>query len=308
MSTLPPLRALQVFETVGHSHNIQDAAKRLGISSGAVSQQLQLLETELNVALFFKEGRRLRLTAAGLDFHQRCSEAFELLREAQTRLHLDQQEQTLHLSALPSFLNEWLIPRISPWQQQQDPMVRVHFHGSHHEPDYANERIDFRFTYAQSVPQSLHALELFTDKVLPVCHPQLLAKHPLLTPKDIQKLPLIAVDWQPRFSSPPSWIDWLATYAPNAMATTSPAWQSFSLSHQALHAVRQGLGIMLAQYSYVQAELATGQLCAPFASMDLKLDWPYVMTWQPQVFNKSQARDFHRFVLSQVKQSQSGLD
>ena len=117
MSALPPLRALQIFETVGHSQNIQDAAKRLGISTGAVSQQLQLLESELNAALFFKEGRRLRLTAAGLDYHQRCSEAFELLREAQTQLYLDQQDRTLYISALPSFLNEWLIPRIHPWQQ-----------------------------------------------------------------------------------------------------------------------------------------------------------------------------------------------
>ena len=301
MSALPPLRALQIFETVGHSQNIQDAAKRLGISTGAVSQQLQLLENELNAALFFKEGRRLRLTAAGLDYHQRCSEAFELLREAQTQLYLDQQDRTLHISALPSFLNEWLIPRISPWQQHQESLVNMHFQGSHYEPDYANERIDFRFTYARSVPQSLHALELFTDKVLPVCHPQLLQRFTVSQPKDLQRMPLITVDWQPRFSSPPSWPDWFATYAPSVAPHTPPAWQSFSLSHQALHAVRQGLGMMLAQHSYVRAELESGQLCSPFESMSLDLDWPYVMTWQPHVFNKAQARDFHRFIVGQVK-------
>ena len=300
MSALPSLRALQVFETVGHSQNIQDAAKRLGISAGAVSQQLQLLESELNASLFFKEGRRLRLTAAGLDFHQRCSKAFELLREAQAQLHLDQQQSSLHLSALPSFLNDWLLPRLSTWQQQQRPPITMHYHGSHHEPDYANERIDFRFTYAQSVPQSLHSLELFTDHVLPVCHPKLLQEHTLLHPKDLQNLPLIMVDWQPRFSSPPSWSDWFNTYAPEVVATTPPAWQSFSLSHQALHAVRQGMGVMLAQQSYVQSELESGQLCAPFREMVLKLDWPYVMTWQPHVFNKTQARAFHRFILGQI--------
>ncbi len=300
MSSLPSLRALQVFETVGHSQNIQDAAKRLGISPGAVSQQLQLLETELNAALFFKEGRRLRLTAAGLDFHQRCSSAFELLRDAQATLHIDQQQHSLHLSALPSFLNDWLLPRVSSWQKNQNPIVRMHFHGSHHEPDYANERIDFRFTYAQSVPQSLHALELFTDTVLPVCHPALLQQHAIHSPKDLHKLPLIAVDWQPRFSSPPSWVDWFMRYAPDAAHYTPAAWQSFSLSHQALQATRQGVGVMLAQYSYVEQELANGNLCAPFAGMDLPLDWPYVMTWQPHVLNKKQAREFHRFIQTQL--------
>lgn len=299
MSALPSLRALQVFETVGHSQNIQDAAKRLGISPGAVSQQIQLLEQELNAALFFKEGRRLRLTAVGLDFHLRCSSAFEQLREAQARLHLDQQQHALHISALPSFLNDWILPRITPWQRTQSPLVYMHFHGSHHEPDYANERIDFRFTYAQSVPQSLHALELFTDRVLPVCHPRLLEKHELNKPADLQHWPLLAVDWQPRFSSPPSWIDWFHRYASSSTFEAPPAWQSFSLSHQALQAVRLGLGIMLAQYSYVHEELASGALCAPFENMSLSLDWPYVMTWQPHVLNKKHAREFHHFIMQQ---------
>ncbi|WP_298052953.1 LysR substrate-binding domain-containing protein [uncultured Paenalcaligenes sp.] len=298
MADLPPLRALQIFETVGHSQNIQDAARRLGISAGAVSQQLQLLEQHLKAALFFKEGRRLQLTAAGIDFHQRTTEAFELLRDAQTQLMLDQQQRTLHLSALPSFLNDWLVPRLRSWQAEQAPAIGLHLHGSHHEPDYANERIDFRFTYAQSVPQSLHWVALFTDEVLPVCHPDLLQNQLVRQPKDLAQLPLINVDWQPRFSSPPTWSEWFKHYATEQIEIPA-ATQSFSLSHQALDAVRQGIGIMLAQRSYIEQDLQAGLLCAPFSHASLPLAWPYVMTWQPSVFNKPHARDFHRFILQQ---------
>lgn len=296
MQTLPPLRALQIFETVGHSESIQDAARRLGISTGAVSQQLQLLEKHLSAALFFKEGRRLRLTAAGVDFHQRCTEAFEQLREAQTQLLLDEQERSLHISALPSFLNDWLLPRLHAWQQAQEPVVRLHLHGSHHEPDYANERVDFRFTYAQTIPQNLHYLTLFTDRVVPVCHPSLIANHPIHQLTDLCQHPLIAVDWQPRFSSPPSWENWFAHYTQAEPITPPPPRLTFSLSHQALAATQAGHGIMLAQYAYVQPLLAQQQLCMPVGARFLDLEWPYVMTWQPAVFNKPQARAFHRFI------------
>ena len=297
MSGLPPLRALQVFETVGHSQNIQEAAQRLGISPSAVSQQLQQLEQHLRVALFFKDGRQLRLTAAGLDYHQRTTVAFEQLREAQTRLSLDQQQLSLAISALPSFLNDWLLPRASLWQQQH-PTVSMRWHGSHHEPDYANEQVDFRFTYAQSVPQNLHWIELFTDQVIPVCRPELLTPLTIKQPEDLRNLPMISVDWQPRFSSPPTWSEWFATYAKkDSIAENSYA--TFSLSHQALQAVRQGKGIMLAQRAYVQTDLDNGTLCAPFEQYGLSLAWPYVMTWQPSVFNKPHARDFHRFILEQ---------
>ncbi|HHU95308.1 MAG TPA: LysR family transcriptional regulator [Alcaligenaceae bacterium] len=301
MADLPPLRALQIFETVGHSQNIQDAARRLGISPGAVSQQLQLLEQHVNAALFFKEGRRLQLTAAGLDFHQRTTEAFELLRDAQNQLLLDQEQRTLHISALPSFLNDWLMPRLGQWQRAQTPEIGLHLQGSHHEPDYANEQVDFRFTYAQTVPQSLHWVELFTDEVLPVCHPDLLRQHVVRQVKDLMRLPLINVDWQPRFSSPPTWAEWFKRYLKESIAMPTTT-QSFSLSHQALTAVRNNQGIMLAQRSYVEQELRDGRLCAPFPDLAVSLDWPYVMTWQPSVFNKPHARDFHQFILSQKNQ------
>lgn len=301
ISPLPPLRALQVFETVGHSQSIQEAARRLGISAGAVSQQLQILEQHLHIALFFKEGRRLQLTAAGVDFHQRCSHAFELLRDAQMQLQLDNEQRTLHLSALPSFLNDWLLPRLQNWQNTQSPPVQLFMQGSHHEPDYAHERVDFRFTYAQNIPHNMHWIELFTDQVIPVCHPHWLKTHRLLQPEDLLKLPLISVDWQPRFSSPPSWQDWFKHYAPSMSTALPPSYQRFNLSHQALHATCQGLGVMLAQHAYVKKELEEGHLHAPFPDYSLSLDWPYIMTWYPHVFNKSYARAFHHFILSTIK-------
>lgn len=54
MNSLPSLRALQVFEAVGRFGGIVEAAKRLGISAGAVSQQMKLLEDTLGLSLTLK--------------------------------------------------------------------------------------------------------------------------------------------------------------------------------------------------------------------------------------------------------------
>lgn len=58
MSRLPPLRALQIFETVGHCGGISQAAKRLNLSVGAVSQQMKLLDEALGMSLTVKDGQR----------------------------------------------------------------------------------------------------------------------------------------------------------------------------------------------------------------------------------------------------------
>ncbi|SER45506.1 regulatory helix-turn-helix protein, lysR family [Vreelandella subterranea] len=65
MGTLPPLRALQVFEAIGRYSSVTEAAGWLGISPAAVSQHIKQLEAHLKMSLVEREGRRLRMTRAG---------------------------------------------------------------------------------------------------------------------------------------------------------------------------------------------------------------------------------------------------
>ncbi|MGO4003277.1 helix-turn-helix domain-containing protein [Pseudomonas fluorescens] len=65
MNNLPSLRAIQVFEAVGRYGGIVEAARRLGISAGAVSQQMKLLEDSLGLSLTFRVGKRIGLTDSG---------------------------------------------------------------------------------------------------------------------------------------------------------------------------------------------------------------------------------------------------
>ena len=57
---LPPLRALQAFEAFGRLGSVSGAAQELGVTAGAVSQQLKVLEAHLGIQMVLKDGRRAK--------------------------------------------------------------------------------------------------------------------------------------------------------------------------------------------------------------------------------------------------------
>ena len=65
---MPPLNWLRSFEASARLGSYTAAARELNITQSAVSQQIRLLEAHLHEALFFREGRRMRLTEAGVNY------------------------------------------------------------------------------------------------------------------------------------------------------------------------------------------------------------------------------------------------
>ncbi|HEV7309684.1 LysR family transcriptional regulator [Ensifer sp.] len=57
--------AMVYFQSVAELLSIRECARRLNVASSAVSRQIGQLEDALGMALFLREGRRLKLTAAG---------------------------------------------------------------------------------------------------------------------------------------------------------------------------------------------------------------------------------------------------
>lgn len=77
---------LRYFVAVGEEEHVGRAAERLHVSQSPLSRQIRQLEEQLGVALFVREGRRLRLTALG---REALARARHLLRSADAlRSHL----------------------------------------------------------------------------------------------------------------------------------------------------------------------------------------------------------------------------
>lgn len=79
---LLPLNALRAFEAVARRGSVAAAARELGVTPGAVSQQIRLLEDVLKVRLLERQGRGVSLTVGAAGAAPALNEAFSRLAEA----------------------------------------------------------------------------------------------------------------------------------------------------------------------------------------------------------------------------------
>ncbi len=293
MADLPPLRALQVFEVVGRCGGMTKAAHELGVSPGAVSQHIKSLEDALSLKLIVRKAGGLALTELGERYHRDVSACFQGLRKAHHGI-MRTRASALIISALPLLAGRWLAPSILEWQQHY-PDISVHLEGSLVEPHVDDHAFDFRVTYADRARHFDRSVTLFTDSLVPVCSPKLLAgRPPLESPADLLAFRLVGIDWSPHVSPPPSWQGWFrqAGIASGVIADTVV----FSHSSLAIEAAIDGHGVTLAQSALIADDLRAGRLVTPFART-LELPSPYVLAWNNAVFEKNGAREVHRWII-----------
>ncbi|MFC7519035.1 LysR substrate-binding domain-containing protein [Herbaspirillum sp. GCM10030257] len=306
MSRLPPLRSIQVFETLGRCSSMTEAARRLNISPGAVSQQIKILEDTLGLTLLIRQGASLELTAAGKHFYESCAGAFESLRVAQDEISRVKDENSLTISALPSLMTNWLSPLVYTWQQDH-PGLNVYLDGAYPEPLPNMYDVDFRITYGDMVAEGDNAMLLYSDCVVPACSPKLLkGRKTVRRPDDILLYPLLSVDWAPKFALPPSWSDWFVAHGVESF-NINERYRVFSLSSMAVESAVRGHGFVLAQYSMIAEQLASGELLMPIHA-PLALPTPYYLKWSKSAFDKGQCRHFHRWIVAKGREQSSATE
>ncbi|MBW8760807.1 MAG: LysR family transcriptional regulator, partial [Burkholderiales bacterium] len=126
-----PLHYLAAFRAAAQSENLRAAAESLHLTHSAVSQQIRGLETQMGFELFTRQGRRLVLNPAGRALQRAVSKVFAELQAgllAAAQAH-GNAAQTLRVTALPSFAQRWLMPRLPRWQALQ-PCITLDLHSS----------------------------------------------------------------------------------------------------------------------------------------------------------------------------------
>ena len=80
------LRQLSVFEAVARLGSFTRAAEELHMAQPTVSVQIKKLSESIGLRLFVQDGRKVRLTAAGLALEDACAELFGTLGRLEDRL------------------------------------------------------------------------------------------------------------------------------------------------------------------------------------------------------------------------------
>lgn len=296
-SILPPLRAMQAFEAFGRLGSVNAAARELGVTPGAISQQIKLLEEQLKMQLIMKDGRRAALATGAKSYHAVLAAGFEKLRQAQVLLAQQASDVDIHVSGLPTLLSKWLQPRLHNFEARfGEASIRLEATHGEPEPEFLDHM--FRLTYG-SVSQAFpHARALFHDICFPVCSPEFLKAHPeALDPASMPDLPWVDIDWGPQYSSVPRLGTWLTAQG-LPKPTTKPT-SVFSLSSSALEAVASGQGIGLAQLSFASVDLGLGRLIR-ISQESVKMPEPYFICWGAMMMEDEKSRNFLNWLLSEA--------
>lgn len=105
------LGQLRYFSKICEHRSFTIAAQDCEVSQPALSQQIAKLEKELGQPLFERNGRSIRLTAAGKILQVRAGKILELVEDAKRHIMDDGQFGTISLGAIPT-IAPYLIPSL----------------------------------------------------------------------------------------------------------------------------------------------------------------------------------------------------
>ena len=247
------LNGLRALEAVGRLGSLQAAADELGVSSGAVSQQIIKAEEELGRAVFQRTPKGLVQTEFGAALQPHLAEGFRSLLRG-VRLATSSAGDILTVTTPPVLAAKWLVPRLTGYQQAH-PQVRVRLEATIVNADLNGGDVDLAIRIGKPPWPDADAELLMHQEVFPVCTPELARR--LVSSGDLKTVPVL-IDANSRIG----WDVWLAA-AGRAGAQLTVGY-SYEDSALCLEAAIAGQGMMLAWQTLAADALASGCLVAPF--------------------------------------------
>ncbi|PDS39124.1 LysR family transcriptional regulator [Rhizobium anhuiense] len=247
------LNGLRALETVGRLGSLQAAAEELGVSVGAVSQQVIKAEAQLGQVIFERTARGMIVTEAGRPVLLALDEGFARLSAA-VSIANRKDDTILTISVAPVFAARWLVCRLDRFAERH-PDIKLRLDATTNLASPALCDVDIGIRVGNGKWPDVKAELLLEQEVFPVCSPEMAAK--LKEPADILELPAI-IDGHAMFT----WEVWMREAGlSGATLSTRHVFNDASLC---LDAAIAGQGVMLAWQTLAAFALAEGRLAAPF--------------------------------------------
>lgn len=246
------MNGLRALEAVGRLGSLQAAADELGVSVGAISQQVIKTEGQLGHTIFERTGKGLVPTEIGKPILARLTDGIQKLSEA-VGMAQQRDNNCLTISVAPVFASRWLVRRFDNFAREH-PEIVLRIDATMKLIDPATSDIDLGIRVGDGHWTDVKSELMLEQRVYPVCAPEL-AKG-LDTPADILSLPVV-IDSRAMFG----WDVWLrAAGLEGAKVNERHVFNEASLC---LDAVIAGQGVMLAWQTLTSDAIADGRLVAP---------------------------------------------
>jgi LysR family glycine cleavage system transcriptional activator len=291
MNQLPPLNPLRAFEAAGRLKSIRKAADELSVTPGAVSRQVQILETHLGIPLFRRESRSAILTAAGEQYLAAITEHIDGIREATLKLtgERGRSREILKVRAYVTFAMKWLIPRLSSF-----PSTEARITASLEAVDFEHEDVDGAIRLGDGHWPEYEVDRLVANELIPVCSPEFRRTTMLKHPSDLAGRTLLH-----SLARPDDWMYWLKAAGQTGIdAYAGLKYQSSVMVHQA---AIEGQGIAIAQKVLVDDDLQRRRLVQPFKLSCDRGDFTYYLIYPKNRLRNPSFRKFRSWLVEQAR-------
>lgn len=267
MTELPPLNSLRAFDAAGRRLNFRSAADELGVTQGAVAQQVRQLEAHLDVVLFERVPKGLAFTPIGRSYHNRIAGVFADLRDATAELKPEPNK--VLISVTPTFAAKWLIPNLPDFTATH-PDIDLRIMATERVSSFYSDGIDL--AVRQGSPPfgaSLDLTLLFRQSLIAVAAPSFADKGD--TPLDPETLAQ-----QPKVHDTHD--QWPSYLAHLGVQDRSSRHLRLSQTSLAIDAAIAGQGVALASRFLVAQDLEAGRLVEVGVAWDAGANDFYVLT------------------------------
>lgn len=253
MGRVLPLLALRAFAEAGRYQSVKRAAEAMGVTSGAVSQQIKQLEARIGMSLIRRTRHGIELLEPAEALHREMLRAFDQIEASLDRMAAARARPLLRVSTEPSFAVSWLVPRLGRFSAAH-PGIEVRVEASAALADLHRDGVDIAIRHGLGRYPGLVSTLLMAPALIPVASPDLLARGPRIdTPSDCLLYPLLQdsarADW-------PLWLEAVDDVADERAVRG----QVFDDDYLLLRAAEAGQGLALVRDVHAESEIASGRL------------------------------------------------
>ncbi|MGF6770384.1 LysR family glycine cleavage system transcriptional activator [Paraburkholderia sp. GAS199] len=292
-----PLPFLRVFEAAGRTSSFALAAEELDLSPSAVSHSIRKLEETLNLRLFQRSTREVKLTRDGAVLLEHVQRGLDEMRRGLALL-ANEGPSPLRLHTAPSFATQWLLPRLSGFVRE-NPNIDLRFSASTDYARFENDDFDLDIVYGEPKPSPHEKIPLALEKLTPLCTPELAGQ--IRSPEDLYAHTLIQCDVQ--------MFQWKGWFEANDLTPPSHYGLHFDRSSMAIAAAVDGLGVVLESTLLADRELKNGTLATPLLGRTREV--PYIGHYlvYPKRYHHHLAFDiFKSWLLKELEIEPDGAD
>jgi LysR family transcriptional regulator, glycine cleavage system transcriptional activator len=300
MLRFPPFAPLKAFFAAAESletGRLRAAAKQLGLTESAVSHQVKRLEKFFGVALFERDGRTLRLTAAGTRFHRAIQPALSAIQAAADDVKAEPRRQRVTLTLPTSIAAFWLIPRMAKLQQAH-PAIDLQLVATNRLCDLAREQIDLAIRYGTGGWRDLDAQPLMPELYFPVASTAFAHKHRSQDPSELLKSTRIIAN----ALHPDEWTEWCSAHGLQPPRTSNMI--TLSSAELVIPAVLDEVGIGMGRRPIIDPLLKDGRLVPLFRGRALGKAAYYLV--RPRAGQSAAARKIADWLIQEARQHDGG--